>query len=266
LFVEHPVLGEMEIPRAEITDIQFDDDDVAALADDAPVAADDGFLGTGWLTDWQRRFELGLTGAAGKSDDLNVTAGFTADYEDEYKRWTHKTAYHRKESDGERTDNSFYSSLQRDWLNPDSPWFQFAGARFDWDEFKDWDYRLSGNGGVGYEFIDTDRLRVFGRAGLGGNQTFGDDREAFTPEASLGVDVKWQISERQTLAFVNTLHPNLEESGEYRNLTSVDWVYDIERDAGIGLKIGLTNEYDSLAEDDVDENDFKYMGSLIWDL
>lgn len=264
--IEHPVLGEIEIPRGEITAIRFAEDEVASLAGDATDGVDDGLLGTGWLTDWERRFEFGLTGSAGKADDLDITAGFTADYEDGSKRWTHKTGYFQKESDGERTDNSFYSSLQRDWLDPDSPWFQFAGGRFDWDEFKDWDYRVAANAGVGYEFIDSARLRVRGRAGLGANQTFGDDREEFTPEASVGADIEWQISERQSFSFVNTLHPNLKESGEFRNLTSIDWVYDIERDAGIGLKVGLTNEYDSLAGDDADRNDFKYMGSLIWDL
>jgi hypothetical protein len=62
------------------------------------------------------------------------------------------------------------------------------------------------------------------------------------------------------------LYPNLEESGEFRNLTSVDWVYDLEKDAGITLKISLTNEYDSLTSDDVDKHDFKYMGSLVWGL
>lgn len=264
--VEHPALGKIAIPRAAIASIELDAVDAETLAADAAAVGDDGLLGTGWMKDWERRFEFGLTGSSGKSEDLNITAGFTADYEDEYRRWVHKTAYYQKESDGERTDHSFFSSLQRDWLDPDSPWFEFAGGRFDWDEFKDWDYRLSANAGVGYEFVETGDLRVLGRAGLGANQTFGGEREEFTPEGSLGIDVEWQITEHQSLAFVNTLYPNLKESGEYRNLTSVDWVFDLEEDAGVGLKISLTNEYDSLADNDADKNDFKYMGSLIWDL
>ena len=120
--------------------------------------------------------------------------------------------------------------------------------------------------GVGYEFVKTDNYRLLGRAGLGGNQTFGGSREEFTPEASLGVDVKWNINSHQSLGFVNTLHPNLTESGEFRNMTSLSWSYDLDKENGLGLKIGLTNEYDSLTEKGVDKNDFKYTGALEWSL
>ena len=33
-----------------------------------------------------------------------------------------------------------------------------------------------------------------------------------------------------------------------------------------GLKVGLSNEYDSLSEDADSKNDFKYTGALVWDL
>jgi len=267
--LRHPLLGQIDIPRDQLLAPQVGPMNETVPAPGAPEvssAGDNGLLGTGWLTDWKRRVDIGVTGAAGKSENMDITAGFSASYEDEDTRWAHRTAYQRQESDGAVSENNFFATLQRDWLRPDSPWFHFAQGRFDWDEFKDWDYRLAGSGGAGYDFIKRDDYRLRGRAGLGGNQTVGGEREEFTPEALLGLDVDWRINSRQSLTFANTLHPNLGESGEFRNLTELNWNFDLDKEAGLGLKIGLSNEYDSLAGNDVDKNDFQYTGSLVWGL
>lgn len=265
--LRHPLLGELTVPRSQIAKLQPDPaDETATTAGTAVTETDDGLLGTGWLSDWKRRVEIGVTGAAGKSENQEIQAGFSADYEGDDKRWAHKTRYYRNEANGDLSDHSLFSTLNRDWLNPGSPWFEFAGGRFDWDELKDWDYRLTANGGVGYDFVKTDDYRLLGRAGLGANQTFGGDREEFTFEGLLGIDVQWKVSPNQTFAFVNTLHPSFQETGEYRNLTTLDWVLDLDQSMGMALKISLSNEYDSLADDEVDSNDFKYTGSLVWDI
>ena len=94
----------------------------------------------------------------------------------------------------------------------------------------------------------------------------GGTREEFTVEGLLGVESHWKISDRQALVFTNTLHPNLEDSGEFRNLTTLDWNLQLDETAGFGLKVGLSNEYDSLSEDADSKNDFKYTGALVWDL
>jgi len=263
--LQHPVLGEITLPRSEISQLETDGDLIEDTPAEEIAALDPGLLGTGWLNDWQRRLSIGITGAAGKSENQKINAGFTADFEDATTRWSHETAYYRNEADGALSDNSFRTLLNRDWLRPGSPWFQFAGGRFDWDEFQDWDTRLTGNAGVGYEFFSSDRYRLLGRTGIGANQTFGD-REELTLEGLVEVDATWRISSAQTLAFTNTFHPNLEESGEYRNLTTLDWTLDLDEQSGLGLKVSLSNDYDSLAIDAPDKNDFKYTGALVWEL
>ena len=265
--LRHRLLGDLVVPRNEIASI-IPDPDATPLEEsvESDIAAQvPGLLDTGWFSDWKRRVAIGVTGAAGKSENQKINAGFTADFEDENTRWSHETAYYRNEADGSLSDNSFKSLLNRDWLEPGSPWFEFAGVRFDWDEFQDWDARLTGNGGVGYEFVSNDRYRLLGRAGLGANQTFGD-REELTFEGLLEVDATWRISPVQTLAFTNTFHPSLSEGGEYRNLTTLDWTLDLNEASGLGLRIGLSNDYDSLAVDASDKNDFKYTAALEWDL
>lgn len=276
--VAHPVLGELRIDKNQVMAASMVDD-LPTEQDSTPSAAtisepqiadandeDNGLFGTGILTNWERRFTLGLAGSAGKSRNHQVNVGFSADYDTDYTRISHRLAYFRAKSDGELSDHSFYSSINRDWLRPTTPWFHFAGGRVDWDEFKDWDTRLNANGGVGYEFAKTDTWLLLGRSGLGFNQTFGGEREEFTPEGLLGVETQWDVSDFQRVEFSNNLYPSLLDMGEYRNLTAFDWVLDLNNFVGVALKLGLLNEYDSATEEGISKNDFKYTVSLAWKL
>ncbi|MCU7796257.1 MAG: DUF481 domain-containing protein [Candidatus Thiodiazotropha sp. (ex Myrtea spinifera)] len=215
---------------------------------------------------WKHEVEAGLNGSTGNSESMNLHAGYSAAYKDEVDAWKFVTAYDKAKSDGVESRNQFFADLLKDWFWQDSPWFAFAQGRYDWDEFKDWDYRLSASGGAGYEFLKNDAWYVVGRFGLGGNKTYGDVDEEFTPEAILGLDAAWTISERESANFKTTFYPSLEDSGEYRNITTFDWKMGISARGNLAMKIGLINEYDSLAAPGIDKNDFKYNLSLVWGL
>jgi len=274
VYLSHPVLGEITLPNTSITEMA----DLATTAVTEEIVAEvvteevveepkaRGLFGTSFLAEWKKAFSLGIAGSEGKSSNHQVNVAFTADFEDEFSRLTHKTAYFRSESEGTLSDHSFYSLLNKDWLSPDSPWLKFANGRLDLDELKDWDYRVNAIGGMGYEFINSDEFLLVGKAGLGFSQTFGGEREEFTPEGSLGVETAWQISEFQTLKAANTYYPSLEDFSEFRNITTVDWTLNMNTFEDMALIVGLSNEYDSQAEDDVDNNDFKYTISLSWSL
>ncbi|MEW8028469.1 MAG: DUF481 domain-containing protein [Candidatus Thiodiazotropha sp.] len=137
---------------------------------------------------------------------------------------------------------------------------------YDWDEFKGWDYRLSGSGGAGYVFRHDDTWHLVGRIGLGGNKTYGDVDEVLTQEATFGLDTVWTISERESVEFKTTFYPSLEESGEYRNIAAFNWKTVMSEEGALAMKIGLINEYDSLAAPGTEKSDFKYNLSLVWGL
>jgi putative salt-induced outer membrane protein YdiY len=275
-YLSHPVLGEITLPNTSITTMT----DVATTAVTEQVVADveiateetveepkaRGLFGTSFLAEWQKAFSLGIAGSEGKSSSHQINLAFTADYEDEFSRLSHKSVYFRSESEGTLSDHSFYSVLNKDWLSPDSAWLKFANGRVDLDELKDWDYRINAVGGLGYEFIDTEEFLLLGKVGLGFSQTFGGEREEFTPEGSLGLETAWRLSEFQTLKAANTYYPSLDDFSEFRNITTVDWSLNMNTFEDMALIVGLSNEYDSQAEDDVDNNDFKYTISLSWSL
>jgi putative salt-induced outer membrane protein YdiY len=215
---------------------------------------------------WRHEVEAGVNGSTGNSETLNLHLGYNGAYKDENHGWKLTTAYDKARSDGEVSRNQFFADLLKDWYRSDNPWFAFAQGRYDWDEFKDWDYRLSASGGIGYEFIKTESWYLVSRFGFGGNKTYGGEEELFTREATLGLDAAWTISERESVDFKTTFYPNLDESDEYRNITSFNWRLTISEQGTLAMKIGLINEYDTQPAPDTEKNDFKYNLSLVWGL
>ena len=215
---------------------------------------------------WKHEIDAGLNGSSGNSESMNLHTGYTGSYKDDDHGWKITAAYDKAESDGEESRNQFFADLLKDWYWSDSPWFAFVQGRYDWDEFKEWDYRLSASAGAGYEFIDNDSWYLAGRLGLGGSKTYGGEDEESTPEAILGLEAEWNISERESVDFKTTFYPSLEESGEYRNITTFNWKMAISARGNLAMKIGLINEYDSLAPEGTDKSDFKYNLSLVWGL
>ncbi|MEL0082910.1 MAG: DUF481 domain-containing protein [Gammaproteobacteria bacterium] len=214
----------------------------------------------------KRRIEAGLNGSNGNSRDRDFRLGYQARNESDLRRLLLKTAYQKSSSDGETDENDFYVELTHDWLLPQSPWFRFAQGRYDWDDFEDWDSRLNLSGGVGYGFYDRADFTLNGRLGAGFNQTWGGDDDQLEPEGIVGVDSRWKINPGQSLEFANTLYPELDEMGEFRNLTHLAWVIKLDQFSGLALKFGIENEYESSAAGESKKNDFKYDLSLTWEL
>ncbi|MDJ0807714.1 MAG: DUF481 domain-containing protein [Gammaproteobacteria bacterium] len=233
------------------------------MAEESAIT-DSGLLSTGLLQGWKRELDIGINGSDGNSESLSIHAGFKADYEDSEDVWKFRTAYDNASSDGEESRNQFFADLEKDWLWSDSPWFAFAQGRYDWDDYKDWDHRISFAAGPGYQFVKNNTWDISGKIGLGGSKTYGDEDEDFTPEALIGLNLGWTISDRESVDFVSTFYPSLDNGGEYRNITTLDWKMKMEEQGKLAMKIGLSNEYDSEAEGDVEKNDFKYYLALVW--
>ena len=263
--VKHPSLGELTIARVQIATIRSDQHKHEEKSVAEAESVDRGLLGTGLMQDWQRNLSVGLNGASGNSDNTNFRAGFKGGYQNEESRWALNLRYIFAQDDNEVSDDNVRADLSKDWLTVGSRKFYFGSGGFDWDEFKDWKYRIRGYGGIGYIFVDSDELSFDNRLGLGGNQTFAGNKskDETTLEGLYGVKLKWVISEKQTFEFDNTFYPNLTNTGEYRNVTNIDWLHKLDYYRGLGIKLGFNNEYDTT---ETDKNDFNYYLTLQWAL
>lgn len=282
--VEHPVLGKLTIAAADVQAVALD----APAADQAPAqpaaveveaapapaaempapAAEPKELiesEPSFFEGWDASLGLGFSGTDGNSETTSLNAEFKAQREDEEDRWIFRSAYFTGSNDGETNKNEFISELTKDWLMPDSPWLYFAQGKYQYDQFQSWKHRVSGFGGLGYEFIKSDDLEIIGRLGAGLTKELDGERN-LTPEALVGASVvKWNVTDNQTISAGATLYPAMDNLGEYRAIGNVEWKIKIDDADGLSLKFGLENEYESDVDAGTKHNDLKYYGALVFD-
>ncbi len=264
IIVKHPSLGVLEIQRSKtIEDEPQLFESLQTQMDDSEII-DSGLFGFGLLRSWERLFEIGLNGAAGATDYMKFRAAFNSKIKDEQDRWDFRSEFIFQYREQNTQQNRIYNNLIRDWFVENTKWFYFAQGGYDWDQFKTWEHRMRLSGGAGYRFIKEKDMEVNNRLGIGATYLKGGSiGDKLTVELWLGLDWIWQISEKQSLDFNNTLYPNLTQLGEYRNVTTFSWTHHLSYYKGLGLKFGVRNEYDTTQ---IHKNNLIYNASFVWGL
>ena len=258
--IEHETLGRLEIARDRIEGLELSDNERVALS----MLQDDGAAAeAAEEPEWKSSFRLGLGASYGNSDDQNLSAGLTSKRETDRMRTTLDLGYFYSAADGDRTENRFTAGLRNDWLIPESRWFIFAQGRYDYDEFQTWEHRLAGHGGVGYELIKKDNFKLNLRGGAGVTREW--NIEDTRPELLFGADLEWQITEKQSLIASGTIYPDLDDTGEFRTLSTAMYSAVISDNSNMAFNIGVEHEYQSTAIDPVDKNDVRLFAGLQFD-
>lgn len=195
---------------------------------------------------WENRLEAGLAGSEGNSQSLNISARLS------FKRTTARdellfdNTYRYEEANNAETANRFDSLLRYDWRFADnSPWSLFAQAQYEYDEFQDWDSRLSLFGGVGYRVIENEKTSLRLRAGLGTSREFGGGTDEWTFEGLLGADFSHAIADNQRIRLYTTVFPSLEDAGDFRSTSGAAYEIDLNNDGNLALSLGAEHRYDT---------------------
>ncbi len=245
IVLTHDVLGRIEIPLAEVK------------PEEPP---DPGLFGVGFLAGWTRTVSLGLSGQQSNINTTKIISALDADFEDDTRRWAFDARYNYSTADSDTTNHNAMVALGRDWLFSESRWFTFARGRFDYDDFRTWELRLQGDGGVGYEFIKWETFELRGRTGPSLVQEFNESQ--FRAEWLAGPEFVWHLTPNQKLEASNFFFYSFTPWAEYRNLSDVHWQWNLAAKPALSLKAGLENEYQSDVESGIKKNDLKYYTSV----
>ncbi|MBI1369456.1 MAG: DUF481 domain-containing protein [Planctomycetes bacterium] len=269
--LKHPIMGQVTIPMEKIKAM-------AVVEPAAPVPAAEPAKPAEPAapvpppppapkpTDWKFHIEAGFSGSEGNTQDANVYLRAAGKREIEKVERTNIFArYFLSSKNGDRNENKATAGVTQDWFIDQSPWFVFADGTADYDEFQSWEYRVSGHGGAGYQFIKNEKFDLSGRVGMGAIKEFNSPDESVRPEALAGIDFLWNLTKAQSITFSNYVYPDLGEVGEFRNVTEAAWQIKIDQNDGLSLKLGLLNEYESNAPAGTKKNDLKYFGALVYD-
>ena len=87
--------------------------------------------------------------------------------------------------------------------------------------------------------------------------------EDVIPELILGADFRHNISDNTRILAATDIFPNLDDTGEFRSISSAGLEIDIDRGNGLSFRIGAEHRYDSLVED-AEKSDLDYFARIVY--
>jgi len=244
--IDHPVLGRLSIPVAAIK---------------PPDAPPPGLFGTRLLAGWKREISAGVSGSDDSTNRVDVNGQLALAHDAEHSRQDFLASYFYAKTDGDTNTNRALVQYQQDRSIDDTRFFYFGQAHYDYDQFQEWDHRISSAAGLGYELLKREMLSLRSQLGGGFSQTFGGE-EDFTPEGLAGLAFAWDPIDGQQLALKTTYYPDLSDLNEYRLRSSADWTIQLHLIDGVGFKLGATHEYDSSSDEN--KNRLNYFANLTY--
>lgn len=289
IVLEHAILGQLEIPRQAIRSI--DGRPLSPAEEQAPrlegqkkpVAEETGEKAAPppgpppppVKAQWDAQLELGVSARAGTTEESNFRSALRATRKAAGHEFRYDATYRLATSRGDRTENRFSTGFFSEWERPRPGWTAFAQGRFDMAEFQAWDQRLTAAGGLGYHLIQVksiddegnpvDVFTLTGRAGIGLRQEFGSPNEDLSPEGLLGAEFAYRVNRHQSITGDTTLYPDLNDTKEFRLVSQLNWMINIDQMDGIALKLGLSHEYESRTAPGVAHYDLAAFAALVID-
>jgi putative salt-induced outer membrane protein YdiY len=212
---------------------------------------------------WEGNVELGLSGTEGNSQTFNVRFGMTARHKTPTFVQTLQVTSIQKSADGVTTANTALIDGRLEWPMPESRWNYFIHGLWEYDEFKAFAYRISGDTGLGFEFIQTDTTTLIGRSGLAVSHEVGGPNDAWNPELLFGGEFKHKFNPTHTISAKVDYYPTITAWGDFRLNSQASWEIALSQAWGLSLKLSVIDRYDSTPEG-AKPNDLDYSTLLLW--
>lgn len=225
-----------------------------AAAETLEQAVERYVVAAGTDSPWEVTGSVGVTYATGNTDQ--ITAALAIDASKGWDPWKLSLKWRSiyGESDGDENANE-HILIQRLERALDEKSSLFEQLLLEHDEQERLNLRAQLTLGYRRQLVKQDKFELNGEIGAG--VLYEDFRGETDTEfiAHLGVDWKWQITDKVLYTQVITLYPSLSEFGEFR----LYWesVFTTPISEQLDLRLALTDKYDSAAPAGVENNDFQ---------
>lgn len=223
---------------------------------EAPADPDSFFKG------WAGSFAFGLNGASGNTERFGLRSQLDAKRETSRNITTFGALYVFATDDGNKSEHRGEVFGKYEWkIGEDGRWRPFATAKAEYDEFKDWRWRVSGFVGVGYALIQNETTLFVPRVGIGASREFGGRSNEIIPELDLGWDFEHKFNENVKFFNVFDFYPSLKNFSDFRIETRAGLDILLSKENNLTLKLGVEDKYDSTPEG-AKRNDFSYFALI----
>jgi len=250
-----PVLDPVEPTPVAFTQ---DESEAAAAAEEEAVPAYWAFH------KWDGSAGVGINGSSGNNERFNFRANVRLERESEHLDSAIRFFYTYANEEGEVTEQAARVFYGNTWNFDGSPWSAFNEYVYEYDEFQNWQHRVQIRGGAGYDFVDNEKHKLTGRAGLSATKNLRGDELAWRPEALLGVRYDWDISEKQDFSAGSDVFLDLSDAGEARVESFAEWSIVLDEETNLNLVTGVLHRYDTQPGGDSKRSDLDYYAVLAW--
>ena len=212
---------------------------------------------------WDGSVELGLSGTEGNTQTFNIRFGLKARHKTAYLVRTLEITSIQKSAAGVTTANTALVDGRLEWPMPASRWNYYLHGLAEYDQFKAFDYRLSADTGLGYEYIQTEQTMLVGRAGVSASREIGGPDDHTNPEVALGGEFRHKFNPTHAISAKVDYYPNVTDFSDFRLNSQAGWEIAIAPAWGLSLKLSLIDRYDSTPQG-ARPNDLDYSTLLIW--
>lgn len=274
IVVVSPILGTVSLPRDQVEKITVvnaekegeDAEKTKAAKDKADKeAAEAAEEATKPKSPWSGSVLLGLTYSDASKVTLNLNLGGSLKKETDLETFLLTGKYFFARDSKAVTSNDVIIVGDQTWyLSKGSRWSIFAQATYQWDQFHNWEHRVSPYAGIGYELIKEEDLKVGARFGGGGTWQYAG-KKGFTPQFFFELMADWEIDELQSLIGSVKFAPAMRNFSHYLLTTSFNYKLKLGSDTPLSFNFSVLDIYDSNPGHGSTANDLKVILSLGYD-
>jgi hypothetical protein len=247
-----PLVVEEIIPREELPAEMLPEDDSWWM------------FPASWYKPWEGSAELGLNGTEGNSQTFNIRAGAKAKYTAPWIEHSYEMIHVDNSSNGIKTALNGYFDGRIVFPLADTPWSYYIHARAEYDDFRDYNSRLSGDTGLSYDVWKHDHSRLLVRGGLSTSREIGGSENKFNPELTFGLELSHKFDDRQKISLASDYYPTVDEFlDDYRINTTASWEIVVSQSWGLSAKLSVIDRYDNTPQGRR-PNDLNYAALMLW--
>jgi putative salt-induced outer membrane protein YdiY len=196
---------------------------------------------------WSGSGDVGLNGAYGNSDFVNLRGGYNLRRKTETNALTSDFQYVFSQQNGSTRTSQALFNVRDEILFRDSRWSPFGATQVEYDEFRAYRFRVGVYAGTGYRLIDENGLTFKLRAGAGATREIGSigNPDRWVPEFLFGYDFRYKINDRSTLISYFDYYPRMEDFRQYRLRARIAYEFVLDPELALIYRIGVQDRYDS---------------------
>ena len=213
---------------------------------------------------WSGGADVGINGATGNSELFNIRVGVEAFRKTTDNIFTTDFIYNLSKQGQKTSTQQALLNARDEILFPGKDYTLFAATQVEYDELREYRFRVGIYGGVGYLWYDNDTLTFRTRVGAGATRELGGPnvKDRWVPEMVFGYDLRYRMTTRSSLVSITDYYPRIDDYSQYRVRFRAAYEVLLDPASGMLLRVGLQDRYDSSPGDGFNRNDITYFTSL----